>query len=174
MDFSKALEALKAGKKVKLPEFEEGTYLELKNGNYYIKYKSGSIKNYFSAIPIRYTLAEDWEIVEDIQEVPIKITVSETFTCPSCKTSGEYWPSNKEDVDAVGYFFCGKCGQKIKPCMPSDKEILTYLKTELGREFKSYIGLNNNIIEMCINPPDTITLTNTRGATVKYIKDRGG
>lgn len=167
MDFSETLKALKAGKKVKLPEFEECTYLELKNDDYYIKYKSGSIKNDFSAIPIRYTLAEDWEIVNDIPEV--KLRSSEYFICPGCQhiNYGFYLDD--------GVSTCKNCGKIVKT-LPRDPhladEALSYLKTKLGREFKSDLDLKNNIIEMCINPPDTITLTNAKGYAIKYVQEK--
>ena len=111
MDFSETLKALKAGQKVKLPEFEEGTYLELKNDNYYIKYNSGSIRNYFSAIPIWYTLAEDWEIVEDIPEV--KLERNFTFFCPNCQTHRVLQQLKIPDFEKE-VVTCGNCGTKVK------------------------------------------------------------
>lgn len=95
-------------------------------------------------------MADDWEIIEDIPKVQIHKSISETFICPQCKKSDDYWPSYEQEVAEFGYFRCVMCNQKIKPIMPKEDS-------------------NQSIIDMVINPPDFITLDN-KGKKVTYKK----
>lgn len=77
MKFREALEALKDGKKIKLPHWKG--YWELEDGNVMMHCKDGRILNIKETEDIIYTLSfiasEDWEVVDSDYEVSPVTTV---------------------------------------------------------------------------------------------------
>lgn len=118
MDFGKALEALKAGKKVRRP-YMYPEWVELGNVSnlndppdcykrLIIRDKTESSIDYWKPddadgdIDI---LAEDWEILEDFPEV--KLHIKEYFTCPKCG-------HECNTFDELAFELCGVCHTKVK------------------------------------------------------------
>lgn len=92
MDFGEALKAMKSGKKIRRSTWTDGAYLILGTEEQYGK----EIFNYHSngqdidciesmTIWTDALLAEDWEVIEDLQEVNVITETVEYYICPVCK-----------------------------------------------------------------------------------------
>jgi len=106
MDFSKALDAMKAGKKVRLDDMNKGVYikiLDVPNDEHKFWIFDPTLKHpvkfYFSNGAL---LSEDWEIVPDIPEVQLR--ASEMFYCPNCLEPNHGPFLNSKNVE------CKECG----------------------------------------------------------------
>jgi len=108
MDFSKALEALKAGKKVTRPVFNGKSLTKCKLLDVFeFEYE---IKEY--KLSCCDVLAEDWVIIEDIPEIKLFRSKEIRLECPKCGRESEqivYQEDKKETIHECRY-----CGQKYR------------------------------------------------------------
>lgn len=119
MDFSKALEAMKAGKKIKKLGWNKTHIIFESPDVFYRVYPSGLKEDwYFGNNDI---LAEDWEIVEDIPKVQLR--ASEMFFCPNCRQ-----PNHGPFIENTNGT-CKYCGQVVK-LLPKDEPKPKYKQPE--------------------------------------------
>jgi len=111
MNFSAALEAMRAGKKVRLPEMPKNYWIERGEINtfmtpyYELVLVKGNVRKWdYLKIPYRILISEDWELV--LPEVKLK--TSEYFICPECETKN--YGFHLDD----GISTCEKCGLKVR------------------------------------------------------------
>lgn len=75
MKFKDALDALKLGKKVKLPSWSG--YWKLENDTVMMHCKNGEVLDIRDTQDVMYTLkfiaSEDWEVLPDDYEVPVEV-----------------------------------------------------------------------------------------------------
>lgn len=173
MKFYEVQKALEEGKKIRRTSWNHGSYLFLgtkeqygKNVLVYNVLTSNQASSGVYDINVNEIFADDWEIIEDLQEAKVQITISETYKCPLCGASDEYWSSQKDHFEKFGYFLCGRCGQKLKPSMQTDEEVCTYIKNETGRTFSVSL-YEKTLMALVQNIPEAITLVNN-GKIAKY------
>ena len=127
MDFSKAFEAMKNGKKVKKSGWND-VYIIFEAPDNFYRFRPSGLKEdwYFGNNDI---LAEDWEIVEDIQEV--KLHIKEYFTCPKCGHENIGFHLDN------GVSTCTKCGTRVKTLPRCDRSNKKY--GEIVSTYKEYL-----------------------------------
>ena len=125
MDFGKALEAMKAGKKARRTTWNHSGKLSIGSKEQFGKelfvwYNSERNSNSYGIHPIDTSeiLADDWEIIEDIPKVKIETSIEEYYVCPKCKKSNIYWPSMERD----NIHACVQCGKKMELYREDKKE----------------------------------------------------
>lgn len=132
MDFSKALDAMKEGQKVKKSSWND-TYIIFGTPDRFYRVHTNGLKEdwYFGNNDI---LTEDWEIVEDSPEVKPQCRYYVIY--PSCEREFRI-RSGAED------FICGRCSKnwkidKTNTSLNVDIEILTKYKEWLQKMIKDY------------------------------------
>ena len=106
MNFSAALEAMKAGKKIRRPAYGDSfcyiTYPE--NGEPIVWKSDCGAKKFYS----HEILAEDWEIVKEMPEAIVQTKTEEYFLCPYVGCTGKYNYEFFKDKDIMKCSYCGK------------------------------------------------------------------
>jgi transcription elongation factor Elf1 len=167
MDFLEAFEIMNDGGSVTNQDTD--SYFVWVDGAIERRRSTGETITRYDMVPYGFLKRHDWEIAEVIQEIKIQTTISEIYTCPSCKINNEYFNSDKKAYKEFGHFKCGKCGQKIKPKMQTDADLLDYIQKELGRDFKNLYDAKYALIGIITDEPDLITFNNN-GKIIKYEK----
>jgi len=116
MDFSRALEELKKGKKV-TKNTQRFSYLkvvptvaELKRISSFDK-NNDIIDEVWSASTVDF-FSNDWEIIEEIPEVELHRSIELYFNCPKCSETQEQLIYPEDDKHEVKE--CRFCGQKFR------------------------------------------------------------
>jgi transcription elongation factor Elf1 len=167
MDFLEAFSIMNDGGSVTNQDTD--SYFVWVDGAIERRGKMGETITRYDMVPYGFLKRHDWEITALIPEVKIQTTISEIYTCPYCNNNNEYWSSDKNAYKELGYFKCGKCGQKIIPIMQTDADLLDYIKNELGRDFKNLYDAKYALIGIITDAPDIITFNNN-GKIIKYGK----
>jgi len=118
MNFSAALEAWKAGKKLRLPEMPENYWIERGEINtfmtpyYELVLVKGNVRKWdYLKIPYRILISEDWELVDEYPKVELKTY----FECPRCNQishfDAEFLLVDPKGRDIVE---CGHCRNKVE------------------------------------------------------------
>lgn len=134
MDFGKALEAMKNGKKVRRPTMSSNQHIIYDN-IYESKFVLVTLSEERLNCPVEYRfsiddlLAEDWEIVEE--HLPVKLQCRYYVICPLCKREFRISSRNNE-------FICGRCNKifkidKVNISTPYDNVVLDKYKDWLEK-----------------------------------------